>query len=156
MRSFSSTERRIGAPLFGSTRQYSWVGMQSSSSTPVSKKREPSKAISLRLDTSLVPGSGPSSCRHNFNCFKIVFLLYSTHFKSIPRSKCVESKRAMHGRSMSRCRRECKKLLKMLRTWVYDVMQIWKAFRSAEKTYNTYSCSCPVRGLLIGWPWKRH
>ncbi len=34
--------------------------MQSSSSRPVSKKREPSKAISLRLDTSLVPGSGPS------------------------------------------------------------------------------------------------
>jgi len=37
--------------------------MQSSSSTPVSKKREPSKAISLRLDTSLVPGSGPSRLR---------------------------------------------------------------------------------------------
>lgn len=34
--------------------------MQSSSSRPVSKKRDPSKAISLRLDTSLVPGSGPS------------------------------------------------------------------------------------------------
>ncbi len=37
--------------------------MQSSSSTPVSKKRDPSKAISLRLDTSLVPGSGPSRFR---------------------------------------------------------------------------------------------
>ena len=34
--------------------------MQSSSSRPVSKKRLPSKAISLRLETSLVPGSGPS------------------------------------------------------------------------------------------------
>lgn len=50
----------MGAPLSGSTRQYSWEGMQSSSSRPVSKKREPSKAISLRLETSLVPGSGPS------------------------------------------------------------------------------------------------
>lgn len=37
--------------------------MQSSSSRPVSKKRDPSKAISLRLETSLVPGSGPSRFR---------------------------------------------------------------------------------------------
>lgn len=51
----------MGAPLLGSTRQYSSLGMQSSSSRPVSKKREPSKAISLRLDTSLVPGLGPST-----------------------------------------------------------------------------------------------
>jgi len=53
----------MGCPFWGSTRQYSWEGMQSSSSRPVSKKRDPSKAISLRLDTSLVPGSGPSRFR---------------------------------------------------------------------------------------------
>lgn len=38
--------------------QYSWVGIQSSSSRPVSKKRDPSNAISLRLETIFVPGAG--------------------------------------------------------------------------------------------------
>ena len=156
MRSFSSTERRIGAPLSGSTKQYSWVGMQSSSSTPVSKKREPSKAISLRLDTSLVPGSGPSRLRavvvrrlrgegekaeqlelcssvilvaaqrariiDDFVAADIISIVlrlcsYSIqHSTPFPDLNAWSAKRAMHGRRWSRCPRECKKLLKMLRT----------------------------------------
>lgn len=38
--------------------QNSWDGMQSSSSRPVSKNRDPSKMISFLLEMSFVPGSG--------------------------------------------------------------------------------------------------